>query len=351
MEKLSFSIQNLLKLDTRLKLISGDCVLDDQITGLCDLSNLDETRLLFIKDKKFLAKVLEDKYFTQKKALVFIISQKIYNQLDEEQIKIIFSFTKLCLTTDCMDSTLNTVSKYFYDELYIFHDALVDGRQMSTTQIHPTANIAQNVTIGSNVKIAQNVTIHSGAIIMANVIIEKDTIIFPNVTLYPYVKIGTHCRIHSSTVIGADGFGYNFKDGVHLKVWHMGGVHIGDHVEIGANSCIDTGTFSPTVIEDGCKLDNHVQIGHNCFLGKGVVICGHVGVGGSSEIGDFTVFGGKSAMGNGHKIGKACQVAGGALVNSDWPDGSVLGGHPARNLKEWMRGLAFVRKESLKKNK
>ena len=123
---------------------------------------------------------------------------------------------------------------------------------------------------------------------------------------------------------------------------------IGHNVEIGANSCVDQGTFSPTTIGDGTKVDNHVQIAHNCKIGRGVIICGHVAFGGSAVIGDFTVLGGKAAVGNGVIVGKACQVAGNAMVNSDIEDSSVVAGHPARPLKEWLRGVAWLRQQSLK---
>ena len=129
----------------------------------------------------------------------------------------------------------------------------------------------------------------------------------------------------------------------------MGGVHIKNDVEIGSNVSIDGGTFSPTYIGENTKIDNLVQIAHNVQLGRGVLLCAHVAVAGSSKVGDFTVMGGKAAISDHLEVGAQCQIGGNAMVTGSWPDKSVLGGHPARPLKEWMRGLAFVRKESQKK--
>ena len=168
-------------------------------------------------------------------------------------------------------------------------------------------------------------------------------------TIYKNVTIGDNARIHSGSVIGADGFGYNHKDGVHLKVWHMGGVIIENDFEMGANSCVDQGTFSPTRIANGVKLDNHTQIGHNSDIGNGVILCGHAGTAGSVTLGDFTVLGGYVAIGPGLELGAGCGVGGGGKVLCDWPANSQISGHPARPIKEWLRGIAWVRKESQKK--
>ena len=186
---------------------------------------------------------------------------------------------------------------------------------------------------------------------MSGSVIGEGTTLYPNVTIYPKVEIGVQTRIHSGTVLGADGFGYEYDGGVHHKIWHCGGVKIGNHVEIGANSCVDGGAFYPTQVGDGCIIDNHVQIGHNAEIGRLVVVCGHTAISGSARIGDGVVFGGKSGIGPNMELGPGCQVAGGALVNCDWPAGVKLGGHPARELGQWMKGLAYIRKMSLGQKK
>lgn len=324
---------DLKKIVSDLKVISQDDM-DFEITSICDLANPAESNLLFIKNKKFLLRVLDSRL----PRLGFIICEKLCSEAGE-----LAKFGPLFIaSTAKINLSIGQISKPFYDNKYSI-EGLEEAEIDSTTTIHAGASV------GKNVKIEADVVIYPGAIVMDNCTIGAGSVLYPNCTLYPFTKLGKKARVHSGVVIGADGFGYHFDNGVHHKVWHMGGVDIGDDVEVGANSQIDSGTFSPTLIGDGCKFDNNVQIGHNCVLGKGVLICGHVAIGGSSTLGDYTVFGGKSGMGDNMKLGNACKVAGGALVNADWPDGTILGGHPARPLREWMRGIAYLRKESLKK--
>ena len=324
---------DLLKFTQELKLIS-DSKSDQNLVGICDSNFPVENSVLFIKSKKYLEKVLEKEL----PRLGLIITDKIIDRVGElEKFNPLFvaSLTNI-------DLGVSLLSKPFYEQKY-------GSAEMGEAKVSSTAILHEGSFIGKNVTIGDNVVLHPGAVVMDNSSVGEGSVLFPNTTVYPFVTIGKNVRLHSGTVIGADGFGYNHDGGVHHKVWHMGGVRIKDDVEVGANSQIDGGTFSPTVIGAGTKLDNNVQIGHNCQLGRGVLICGHVAIGGSSRLGDYTVFGGKSGMGDNMSLGMGCQVAGGALVNTDWPDGTVLGGHPARPLKEWMRGIAFVRKESLKK--
>lgn len=327
------NFDNLLKIIPELKPISKR-KLGESLAGICDTDFPIEHSLIFIKNKKYFEKALEQKL----PSLGFIISEKLIDRVEELE-----KFNPLFVASvENIDLSVSLLSKPFYDQK-------INSFNSHEAKVSSTAILHEGSFVGKNVVIGENVILYPGAIIMDNCSVGDGSIIFPNTTLYPFVNLGKNVRIHSGSVIGADGFGYNYDGGIHHKVWHMGGVSIEDSVEVGANSQIDGGTFSPTIIGAGTKLDNNVQIGHNCRLGKGVLICGHVAIGGTSSLGDFTVFGGKSGMGDNMTLGKGCKVAGGALVNTDWPDGTVLGGHPARPLKEWMRGIAFVRKESLKK--
>lgn len=318
------------------------------LVGISQIDQVEDKHLVFVKNKKFLQKLILQ--IKNKHEALIIIEKKFYDELlqsaDLKKLKDTFIWGG---TVVDVNLAISYFSKPFYDLKFLENNFLVDGRQMGSTTIHPTAMIAQGVFIGENVTIGENVQILSGTTILSNVTILENTKIYPNVSIYENVKIGKNCRIHSGTIIGADGFGYNFSKGIHHKVWHVGGVEIGNNVEIGANSTIDQGTFTPTKIGDGSKLDNQVQVGHNCQLGMGVILCGQVGIAGSTKIGDFSVFGGKAGVGPDLVIGKGVQVAGNAMVNTDWPDGSIVAGHPARPIKEWMKGLAWVRKMSLEK--
>ena len=243
-----------------------------------------------------------------------------------------------------VDLAMSYLSRPFYLRQLEQRNTMVDGRQMGTAVIHPTAQIAQQVFIGEQVKIAQEVTLYPGVVIMGHCQIGAGTVIYPNVSLAYDVVIGEDCRIHSNTVIGGDGFGYHYHQGVHHKVWHLGGVVVGNGVEIGANCTINGGTFKNTMIGDGSKLDSAVHVAHNCVVGKAVVLCGQVALAGSVEVGDGTVCGGRVAVESGGQMGPGCQVAAFSGVMGRWPAGSKLGGFPAQAHGEWLRELVVVKK-------
>lgn len=171
-----------------------------------------------------------------------------------------------------------------------------------TPGIHPTAVIGENVRLGDQVYIGPYVVIESGSIIGNhsvlkshihighNVVVGNHTIIHPQVTIYDNCQIGSNVTIHASTVIGSDGFGYTFVDGQHLKVPHSGHVVIENDVEIGANTAIDKATLGATVIGEGTKIDNLVQIAHSVKLGKHNIICAFTGIAGSTTTGNNVIF-------------------------------------------------------------
>lgn len=338
------NLGTLQKYDSSFQIMKGSVELS--VSGITDTFALEEGSLVFIKNKNFHNEWLE-KSPAQKTGLA--VERKYYESLDEATKTSLIEKALFLATVDDVNISMSYLSKPFYDEKFPNPNDVVDGRQMGSATVESTAWIAQGVFIGENVIIGSNVRIHSGVVLMSGVEIHEGTEIFPNTVVYRNVKIGKHVRIHGNCTIGADGFGYNFKNGEHLKVWHMGSVIIHDHVEIGAGTCIDSGTFSPTIIGAGSKIDNLVQIGHNCRLGKGVILCGQSGLAGSCSLGDYVVLGGKAAVGNGVTVGKASQIAGNAGVISNIGDGVVVGGFPARDIKEWMKGVAYVRKHSLSK--
>ena len=319
------------------------------------VEGLQENYLYFVKDDRYaglLKNQLEGQKFTN---LGVILEKKFVEKLsptptkDEGFWEQILGGVSYVAQVDGLPLAISALSRPFYEKMMASFNDVVDGRQMGTAQIHPTAHISQNVFIGANVKIGPDVRLYPGAVILSDSEIERECEIFPNVTVYQRVKIGKRVRVHAGAVIGSDGFGYNFSAGIHHKIWHLGSVKVEDDVEIGPCSCIDRGTFGDTVIGQGSKIDNQVHIGHNSLIEKGVILCGQVGTGGSSKVGAFTVMGGKSGVADNTTVGKECQLAGGALATSSFGDKNVLGGHPARPLNEWLRGIAYLRKESLKK--
>ena len=159
--------------------------------------------------------------------------------------------------------------------------------------------------------------------------IGRDCQLFPGVVLYPGTILGDRVILHSNVVLGANGFGYRFAEGRHQPASQLGWVEIGDDVEIGANTTIDRGTYGATTVGCGTKIDNLVQIGHNCRIGKHNLICAHVGIAGSSSTGDYVVLAGQVGVRDHTHIGDRAQIAAQAGVASDVAAGEVMLGSPA----------------------
>ena len=310
---------------------------DGDIEGLAHIDSPRPDHVVFVKDNSYLDKLSPDQVDH-----VGVVLRKDLWQKQEFLCRA--AFVAAC---DDVLFCLASLSAPFYKKEEKRRQEMVDGRQMNTAKIHPTAWIAQGVFISEDVSIEENVKIHPGVVVGSGCKIGKNTTLFPNVVLYHNVIIGEGCRIHGGCIIGSDGFGHYFKEGIHYKIWHLGGVEIDDDVEIGANTTIDGGTLSKTFIGKGCKIDNGVQIGHNCRLGQHIIICGHVAIAGSVTIGDNCVFGGAAGVKDNTRLGKNCQIGARSAVLKDWPDGSVVGGFPARDKKEWLKGIAYLRKKSL----
>lgn len=306
--------------------------------------------LTFVKNAKFL-KSLDEFLATAPQPLAgAVFDRKLWEGLAPEAQLTFQKRLGVIATSPNVPLSMTRLSRPLFMQKFGELQSTVDGRQLGTAEIHPSALIAQGVFIGEHVKIGAGVVIHPGATIAPRVEIGENTTIYANVAIYSFTTIGKNVRVHANTTLGSDGFGYVFDKGVHHKIWHTGGVVIHDDVEIGANCSVDMGTFTPTVIGAGTRIDNQVQIAHNSKIGRGCVLCGQSGLAGSAVLEDYVVLGGRAAIGPDSLIGKGTQVAGGAMVNEGavWPAGSVLGGHPARDLKEWMRTFAWVRKNALK---
>ncbi|MBY0518044.1 MAG: UDP-3-O-(3-hydroxymyristoyl)glucosamine N-acyltransferase [Bacteriovoracaceae bacterium] len=320
------------------------------VDGISLAQDLGAQKLVFVKNSKFL-KTLEEKLAkgSQPKASL-IIEKKIFESLTSESKDFLQKNLGLIATTVNVPLSMTKISKPLFQEKFGDIQNAVDGRQMGNVEIHPSVIIGQGVFVGEHVKIGSGAVIHPGVTIASHVEIGDNSTVFANVAIYSFSKIGKNVRIHSNTTVGSDGFGYVFDKGIHHKIWHTGGVEIHDDVEIGSNCSIDMGAFTPTVIGSGTKIDNQVQVAHNTKIGKGCILCGQSGVAGSAVLEDYVVLGGRAAIGPDSHIGMASQVAGGAMVNEGavWPAKSVLGGHPARDIKEWMRTFAWVRKNALK---
>nr|WP_238355013.1 UDP-3-O-(3-hydroxymyristoyl)glucosamine N-acyltransferase [Kribbella sandramycini] len=203
--------------------------------------------------------------------------------------------------------------------------------------IHPTASIGPYVVIEPGVRIGAGAKLLAHVYIGADCVVGPGTVIHPHVTLYPDVVVGARCILHAGAVIGADGFGFRWDGQVQRKVEQVGRVVIGDDVEIGAGTAIDRATAGATVIGDGVKLDNQVQIGHNARIGAQTVICGQSAVGGSAVLGERVTMGGQSGVGDHVQIAAGATLAANTSTVRDLPTAQVYYGTPARPLAEGLR--------------
>lgn len=216
--------------------------------------------------------------------------------------------------------------------------------------IHPKAKIGQGVTVGpfavieEGVIIGKRCHIHAGAIIGEGSQLGDDVEIHSYVVLYPGTKLGNRVCIHANAVIGADGFGYRFKDGKHVKVPQLGHVEIGDDVEIGSCSTIDRATFDATYIGTGTKIDNQVQIGHNCNIGPHNILVSQVGIAGSSSTGEYVVIAGQVGIRDHIHIGAGSTIGAKAGVTKDVPPGVRMLGAPATPERDQKKILMSLEK-------
>ncbi|MFO0937796.1 MAG: UDP-3-O-(3-hydroxymyristoyl)glucosamine N-acyltransferase [Gemmataceae bacterium] len=219
-----------------------------------------------------------------------------------------------------------------------------------TAVIHPTAivgadsSVGPYAVIGENARIGSRCTLHAGVSIGRHCQLADDVTLHPHVVLYDDCSIGNRVIIHAHAVIGADGFGYRTVAGKHVKVPQLGSVEVGDDVEIGACSTIDRGTFGPTKIGVGTKIDNQVMIGHNCKIGRHNILVSQVGIAGSTTTGDYVVMAGQVGVGDHLTIGDKVMLGAKAGVHQNVPAGSRMLGCPATPDREQMKMMMTMQK-------
>jgi UDP-3-O-[3-hydroxymyristoyl] glucosamine N-acyltransferase len=221
-----------------------------------------------------------------------------------------------------------------------------------SAEIDATASIGPHVVIEAGAKIGADAVIGAGCFIGRSAQVGAQTQFHPRVTFYAECRIGARGIVHSGAVIGADGFGFANEGGVYIKIPQTGAVDIADDVEIGANTTIDRGALSDTIIEEGVKLDNQIQIGHNCRIGMHTAIAGCVGIAGSAIIGKYCTVGG-AAMIRGHlTIADRVNIGGGTLVwRSISEPGEYTGVYPIAKHADWEKSAAIVRNLSTMREK
>lgn len=241
-------------------------------------------------------------------------------------------------------------------ELFVNLPEVLSGIHSSAC-IHSSASLAKEVYIGPNVVIEENVVvghrcqIGSGTRICAGAEVGDNCSTSANVVINRDVKLGNQVKIHSGAVIGADGFGYAFDGEKSIKIFQLGSVRVGNDVEIGAQTTIDRGALDDTIICDGVKIDNQVQIGHNCHIGKHTVICGCVGLAGSVTLGAYCVMGGGSGAVGHITLADHVQVSAMSLVSQSITEaGRYSAGTIQMKTREWKRAsMRFKELDSLAK--
>lgn len=322
-----------LKLAKLAKISNGKLILIENlnINSVSTLEEADKTSLAFYQNKKF-----HNSFLQSKAGVILIPKDENISGLPKRNYilceKPYFSF-------------LMAVS-YFLEKEKI---------QISGQNIHPNASIDSSVKLPKNIRIAANVIIEKNVEFGNNIEIEANTIvknnsqigdnshIFPNVTIYQEVSIGKNVHIHAGCVIGSDGFGYLWDGKKHRKIPQIGKVMIEDNVELGANVTVDRGTLCDTIIREGSKIDNLVQIGHNVILGKNSIVCAQSGIAGSSEIGESTILAGQVGVADHIKVGKNVIVAAKSGVSKNVPNGKTIFGYPATDAHLQRRMIASLR--------
>jgi len=230
-----------------------------------------------------------------------------------------------------------------FAKIVIFFRPQRDSRHVGVSPwafVSPTARLGRNVdvhpfaTVGDDAVIGDRVAIHSGAHVMAGSNVGEGTVIFPNAVLYENTIVGPRCIIHAGAVLGAYGFGYDSSEGRHVLSAQLGNVVLEADVEIGAGTTIDRGTYGPTLIGQGTKIDDLVMVAHNCRVGRHNMLCSQVGIAGSTSTGDYVVMAGQVGVRDHVQIGNHVVLGAMAGVINDVPDGKRMIGIPATPERE-----------------
>jgi UDP-3-O-[3-hydroxymyristoyl] glucosamine N-acyltransferase len=210
------------------------------------------------------------------------------------------------------------------------------------TRIGPDVSIWPGVTLGDRVTIGARVTLYPGVFIGNDTSIGDDTLLYPNVVVREGCTLGKRVIIHSGTVIGSDGFGYVQDQGRHYKIPQLGGVTIEDDVELGANVTVDRATLGQTVIKQGSKVDNLVQIAHNVTIGAHSILVAQVGIAGSTRVGHHVMIGGQAGLADHLVIGDHVMIAARAGVNRSLEPSQIVSGAPVMPHEVWVKAQAVI---------
>jgi len=289
---------------------------DAEIIGINTLKDAKENEVSFVSNSKYV------KDLEHTKAAAVIISENLADKLP---------LTCAPLITKNPYWSMAILSKYFAP--------LIEDSTLAKPKIGQNCTISSKAEIINGAVIGDNCTILAHVYIGAEAVIGDNTIIYPSVTIYRDCKIGNNCMIHANTVIGSDGFGFATNEkGEHKKIYQNGNVVIEDDVEIGSNVSIDRAVFGSTVIKKGTRIDNLVQIGHNCEIGEYSVLVSQVGLAGSTKLGRNVVMGGQSATAGHLEIAPFSTFAARSGITSSIKEpGKTYAGFPLMGHRQWLK--------------
>ncbi|MFT7235356.1 MAG: UDP-3-O-[3-hydroxymyristoyl] glucosamine N-acyltransferase [Methylophagaceae bacterium] len=309
--------------------VNGEVVGDTswQVDSVATLKKATQQQVTFLANSRY------TKYLSSTKAGVVLVSRQLDVAVVGNAIIVDDPYIAYAMVATLLNPEPETDAK-------IESTAVIS----SEATISPNARIAHHVVISDDVFIGHNASIGAGTVIEQGVRIGNNARISPNVTICSDVTIGDNVIIHPGVVIGADGFGIANDKGKWIKVPQLGSVKIGDDVEIGANTTIDCGALENTIIGNGVKLDNQIQIAHNDVIGDNTVIAGCTGIAGSTEIGRNCIIGGGVGI-NGHlKITDGVIITGMSMVTkSITKPGSYSSGIPAEASNQWHKNVIRYR--------
>jgi len=305
---------------------------DKKIESPEELSKASSNQITFIGNKKFVNK------WAESNACAAIVNDNLEIEIGENRAVIKVKNADLAMAK--LLEAMNPAPPVFDTDIH------------RTAIIHETAKIGKGCKIGAGCYIGKDVVLADGVILYPNVTIMDETkigsgtIAWPGTVIRERCEIGAFCIFHNNVSIGADGFGYRpSEDGRGLvKIPQIGNVVIGNGVEIGSNSCVDRGKFSSTIIGDGTKIDNLIQIGHNSVLGRSCIMAGQSGVAGSVTLGDGVIVGGSASISDHVTVNSGATVGGGSGVINDVAAGKTVLGYPAAESRETIKQWIALRK-------
>lgn len=305
---------------------------DQQIDGPEQLQNAKNNHITFIGSNKYV------KHWADSKACAAIVNDNLNVEPGENRALIKVKNADLAMAK--ILELFNPPAPDFETDIH------------PTAVIHKTATIGNGCKIGANCYVGKDVVLGNSVVLYPNVCIFDETTIGDNTMAWSGTVIrerciiGSHCIFHTNVSIGADGFGYRPSDDGRglVKIPQIGNVIIGHYVEIGANSCVDRAKFSSTIIGDGCKIDNLVQIAHNSVMGRACIMAGHSGLAGSVTLGDGVIIGGSASIKDHTTIESGATVGAGSGVMNNVKAGETVLGYPAQDARDMLKQWVAMRR-------